>query len=50
MGVGTYSSDPSYDGTFDQMGNLNEWNDTVFYSSKYDYTFRGVLGGDYLNN
>jgi sulfatase modifying factor 1 len=37
--VGTYSGDPSMYGTFDQGGNVWEWNDTVIGSS------RGLRGG-----
>jgi formylglycine-generating enzyme required for sulfatase activity len=33
--VGTYSSDPSFYGTFDQGGNVWERNDTVNYGSNY---------------
>jgi sulfatase modifying factor 1 len=32
--VGTYSSDPSFYGTFDQGGNAWEWNDGVIYLSR----------------
>ena len=39
--VGTYSGDPSYYGTFDQGGNVWEWNDAVISSS------RGIRGGSW---
>lgn len=38
--VGTYSSAQSFYGTFDQGGNVSEWNDAVFSASS-----RGVRGG-----
>ena len=38
--VGTYSGDASYYGTFDQGGNLWEWNDAIVSS-----TTRGLRGG-----
>jgi sulfatase modifying factor 1 len=38
--VGTYSDDASYYGTFDQGGNVWEWNDAIVSSS-----FRGLRGG-----
>jgi sulfatase modifying factor 1 len=40
--VGTYSDDPSYYGTFDQGGNVWEWNDTIVSSDN-----RGLRGGAY---
>jgi formylglycine-generating enzyme required for sulfatase activity len=39
--VGTYSSDPSFYGTFDQGGNVWEWNDAVIGAS------RGWRGASY---
>jgi formylglycine-generating enzyme required for sulfatase activity len=42
--VGTYSEDPSMYGTFDQGGNVWEWNDAVISGS-----FRGVRGGSLDN-
>jgi formylglycine-generating enzyme required for sulfatase activity len=42
--VGTYSGDPSSYGTFDQGGNVWEWNDAVTSSS------RGLRGGSFNNN
>ncbi|MFW2479090.1 MAG: formylglycine-generating enzyme family protein [Lentimonas sp.] len=38
--VGSYSGDASYYGTFDQGGNVWEWNDTIAETSK-----RGLRGG-----
>ena len=43
--VGTYSSDPSSYGTFDQGGNVWEWNDEVIDSSS-----RWLRGGSFNNN
>ena len=40
--VGTYSSDPSSYGTFDQGGNVWEWHDTVISGSS-----RGLRGGSF---
>jgi formylglycine-generating enzyme required for sulfatase activity len=42
--VGTYSSDPSSYGTFDQGGNVWEWNDAVTSSS------RGLRGSSFDSN
>ena len=39
--VGTYAGDPSFYGTFDQGGNVWEWNDAVIGSS------RGLRGGSW---
>ena len=43
--VGTYSEDGSYYGTFDQGGNVWEWNDTIV-----SYANRGLRGGAFINN
>ncbi len=43
--VGTYSSDPSSYGTFDQGGNVWEWNDAVTSSSR-----RGLRGSSFDSN
>jgi formylglycine-generating enzyme required for sulfatase activity len=43
--VGSYSSDPSSYGTFDQGGNVWEWNDAVI--SGVD---RGLRGGSWDDN
>lgn len=40
--VGTYTGDPSFYGTFDQGGNVTEWNDAVS-----DDSLRGLRGGSY---
>ena len=42
--VGSYSNDPSYYGTFDQGGNVWEWNDAVLTGLQ-----RGLRGGAGLN-
>ena len=42
--VGTYSSDPSSYGSFDQGGNVGEWNDAVINGSS-----RGLRGGSFGN-
>lgn len=43
--VGSYSGDPSMYGTFDQGGNVHEWNDAVI-----DSTMRGSRGGSWSNH
>jgi len=43
--VGSYSGDPSSYGTFDQGGNVYEWNDAVISGS-----YRGLRGGSWNNN
>ena len=43
--VGTYSDDASYYGTFDQGGNVWEWNDAIVSSSD-----RGLRGGAFNTN
>lgn len=40
--VGSYTNDPSSYGTFDQGGNVSEWNDAVISG-----TLRGVRGGSF---
>ncbi len=44
--VGNYSDDPSMYGTFDQLGNVWEWNDAVIndYNEPNEPAFRGVRG------
>ncbi len=42
--VGAYPGDASYYGTFDQGGNVHEWNDAVMYGS-----LRGLRGGSWAN-
>ncbi len=43
--VGSYSGDPSMYGTFDQGGNVYEWNDAVNYDSS-----RGLRGGSWWDS
>jgi formylglycine-generating enzyme required for sulfatase activity len=42
--VGSYASDPSYYGTFDQGGNVWEWYDTIVTTNN-----RGLRGGSFFN-
>ncbi len=42
--VGSYSGDPSSYGTFDQGGNVWEWNDAVIAGAS-----RGLRGGSWFN-
>ena len=42
--VGTYSGDASFYGTFDQGGNVWEWNDEILLASN-----RGGRGGSFVN-
>jgi ELWxxDGT repeat protein len=44
--VGAFSSSPSAYGTYDQGGNVMEWNETVFYQGS-DGQSRGYEGGAY---
>ncbi len=44
--VGSYSADPSSYGTFDQCGNVWEWNDWNAVSG----TYRGLRGGAWNSN
>ena len=41
--VGTYSGNASYYGTFDQGGNVREWNDSIV--SSFESSDRGLRGG-----
>ena len=43
--VGTYSGFPSHYGTFDQGGNVREWNDAIFFGNS-----RGRRGGSFGSN
>jgi formylglycine-generating enzyme required for sulfatase activity len=43
--VGAYTASPSGYGTFDQGGNISEWNETIPYSAR-----RGVRGGSFGGN
>jgi formylglycine-generating enzyme len=43
--VGTYAAAPSHYGTFDQGGNVWEWNDAIVSTS-----YRGVRGGSFLDS
>jgi len=45
--VGSYGGDPSFYGTFDQGGNVSEWNDRVYSSSSG--VLRGQRGGSWYN-
>lgn len=40
--VGSYAADPSYYGTFDQGGNVWEWNDEILFTTR-----RGLRGGSF---
>ena len=42
--VGTYASSPSYYGTFDQGGNVREWNEGIVVSG---LTYRSIRGGSF---
>jgi len=42
--VGSYVNADSFYGTFDQAGNLSEWNEQIMYG-----TFRGARGGSWYN-
>lgn len=43
--LGAYSDYASYYGTFDQGGNIQEWNDTIVSTSN-----RGLRGGSFYSN
>ena len=47
--VGSFGSDPSSYGTFDQGGNVWEWNDAVIHQSGYTNPTRGIRGGSAIN-
>lgn len=42
--VGTYGGEPSYYGTFDQGGNLREWNEQII---RHNYPWRRLRGGSF---
>ena len=44
--VGSYTGSPSSYGTFDQGGNVWEWNEFIFVSA--DQSYRGVRGGGWV--
>ncbi len=43
--VGTYTGSASYYGTFDENGNVWDWNESV-----YDSSYRGIRGGSFDNS
>ncbi|MEN1679243.1 MAG: SUMF1/EgtB/PvdO family nonheme iron enzyme [Planctomycetota bacterium] len=43
--VGAYTAAVSPYGTFDQSGNVGEWNEAVIESAVFNATFRGLRGG-----
>ena len=45
--VGAYTSSPSYFGTFDQTGNVFEWNETE--ATNYNFGVRELRGGSWDN-
>ena len=45
--VGAYATSPSYYGTFDQGGNLSEWNETVADPQTFS---RGIGGGSWVDS
>lgn len=44
--VGAYVQSPSHYGTFDQAGNVSEWNESL----KFDGTTRGIRGGSWFDS
>ena len=47
--VGEFQNSPSQYGTFDQGGNLSEWNDAIKHQG-YHYTHRVVRGGSFASS
>jgi len=47
--VGAHENSDSPYGTFDQGGNVWEWNESVVYEGS-DYSYRGLRGGSFIDN
>ena len=48
--IGSYVGSPSPNGTFDQGGNVWEWNESILTISVPPPSYRGVRGGSYAND
>ena len=48
--VGAFASSPSVYGTYDQTGDVNDWNDTILSSSPFGVGgYRGLRGGSFAS-